>query len=434
MVHSVETPTSLPRVAIVAGLRTPFAKMGTAYAKLSALDLGTEAVRELMTRSALKPVDLDLVVYGQVVPSLVGPNVAREVALRLDLPKSVDAFSVTRACATSTQATASAVMAIQTGQAQIAIAGGADSASDVPITVSKGLAEALITASQAKKPADKLKAFSKLAPKDLLPTPPALRELSTGLTMGESAEKMAQENGITREAQDAFAHRSHTLAAKAYAEGIFADEVMTVRAPPKYAGYGEDNLVRKDSTLEGYAKLRPVFDKKYGTITAGNSSPLTDGASALLLMREDVAKALGYAPLAFVKSYAFAALDPNEQLLMGPAYASPRAMDAAGVTMKDLDVVDMHEAFAAQMLSNLQAFASKKWAEEKLGRSEAIGEIDDAKLNLYGGSISLGHPFAATGVRQINTVARELSRRGGGLGLVTQCAAGGLGAAMILEG
>lgn len=434
MVSSVDPTNNLPRVAIVRGVRTPFAKMGTAYKKQSALDLGTEAVRELVHRASLDPTALDAVVYGQVVPSLTGPNIAREVALRLNLPRSVDAYSVIRACATSTQAVADAVMAIQTGQAKIVIAGGADSASDVPITVSKPLSEALITASQAKKPRAKLEAFSHLSPKDLLPTPPALRELSTGLTMGQSAEKMAKENGITREAQDAFAHRSHVRAARAWVEGIFTDEVMTVRTPPKFEAYAEDNLVRKASTLQGYEKLRPVFDKKHGTVTAGNSSPLTDGASAVLLMREDVAKALGYTPLAFVKSWAFAALDPSEQLLMGPAYASPRAMDAAGVTMKDLDLVDMHEAFAAQMLSNLQAFASKAWAEKKLGRSEAIGEIDDDKLNIYGGSLSIGHPFAATGARQITTMANELSRRGGGLALVTQCAAGGLGAAMILEG
>lgn len=433
MVSSVSPVSGLPRVAIVAGLRTPFAKMGTAYKHLSALELGQLVVRELIERTALPTAELDAVIYGQVVPSLVGPNIAREIALALDLPRAVDAFSVSRACATSTQATASAAQMIQTGQAKIAIAGGADSASDVPIALKKPLAEALITATQAKKPLDKLKAFADLHAKDLLPDPPALKELSTGLTMGEAAEKMAKENGITREAQDAFAHRSHALAAKAWKEGVFADEVMTVRAPPDYEAYAQDNLTRMDSTVEGYARLRPVFDRKWGTVTAGNSSPLTDGASALMLMREDVAKALGLSALAYIKGYAFAALDPSEQLLMGPAYASPRALDAAGVTMKDLDVIDMHEAFAAQMLSNLQAFESKSWAEAKLGRTEAIGAIEDDKLNLYGGSISIGHPFAATGARQITTVARELSRRGGGLGLVTQCAAGGLGAAMVLE-
>ncbi len=433
MARPLETNDVFRKVAIVAGLRTPFAKMGTAYRQLSALDLGAMVVQELMQRSALSPKELDAIVYGQVVPSLVGPNIAREIVLELALPRAVDAFSVSRACATSTQAVATAAMMIATGQAKVAMAGGADSASDVPIAVKKPLAEALISAAQAKKPIDKLKAFGELAPADLLPQPPAIKERATGLTMGESAEKMAKENGISRADQDAFAHRSHTRAASAWQNGVFADEVMTVRVPPKYGAYSEDNLVRKDSTLDGYARLNPVFDKKFGTVTAANSSPLTDGASALLLMHEDIAKSLGYEPLGYIRSFGFAALDPFEQLLMGPAYAIPRALDAAGVKLADLSLVDLHEAFAAQVLSNLQALASKSFAEAKLGRSEALGAVDDAKLNVHGGSIAIGHPFAATGARQIHTVLRELKRRGGGLGLVAQCAAGGLGAAMILE-
>ncbi|MCA9550012.1 MAG: acetyl-CoA C-acyltransferase FadI [Myxococcales bacterium] len=433
MVRAVAPVSGLPRVAIVAGLRTPFAKMGSAYKQLSALELGTMVVHELLERAALPAKELDALVYGQVVPSLVGPNIAREVSLALPLPRAIDAFSVSRACATSTQATATAAQMIQTGQAQVVVTGGADSASDVPIALRKPLAEALISASQAKKPLDKLKAFADVHAKDLLPDPPALVELSTGLSMGQAAEKMAKENGIRRADQDAFAHRSHSRAAQAWRDGIFAEEVMTARVPPSYEAYAQDNLTRMDSTVEGYQRLKPVFDRKWGTVTAGNSSPLTDGASALLLMREDVAKALGYPVLAYIRSYAFAALDPSEQLLMGPAYATPRALDAAGVKLSDMSVIDLHEAFAAQMLSNLQAFASKAWAKEKLGRAEAIGEVPDDKLNLYGGSIALGHPFAATGARQINTVARELKRRGGGLGLIAQCAAGGLGAAMILE-
>jgi acetyl-CoA acyltransferase len=433
MVRPVEPRKDLSRVAIVAGLRTPFVKMGTAYKALSALDLAKIVVRELLERTELKQEEIDAVVYGQVVPSLVGPNIARELVLGLDLPRSVDAFSVSRACATSTQAVATGVMMIQTGQAKVVIAGGADSASDVPITVSKGLSEALVEASTAKAPLDKVRSFAHLSAKDLLPVPPALRELTTGLTMGESAEKMAKENRISREAQDAFAHRSHTRAAKAWADGVFKDEVMTVNVPPEYTPVAEDNIVRKDSALEGYAKLKPAFDRSWGTITAGNSSPLTDGASAVILMRSDVARSLGYKPLGLVRSFAFAALDPAEQLLMGPAYAAPRALDAAGLSLQECALVDLHEAFAAQVLSNLQALASKTFATEKLGRKDALGEVDDARLNVHGGSISIGHPFAATGTRQLVTVLRELGKRGGGFGLVAQCAAGGLGAAMVVE-
>jgi acetyl-CoA acyltransferase len=432
MVNPVEPKKDAPRVAIVAGLRTPFMKMGTELKSLSALQLGERVVRELLERIELDPKEIDAIVYGQVVPSLSGPNIAREIVLGLDLPRSIDAFSVSRACATSTQAVATATMMIQSGQAKTVIAGGADSASDVPITVSKALGEALIAANQAKAPLDKVKSFSSLHAKDLLPVPPALREQSTGLTMGESAEKMAKENHISREAQDAFAHRSHTRAAKAWQSGVFKDEVMTVRVPPDYRAVKEDNIVRKDSTPEAYANLKPAFDKQWGTITAGSSSPLTDGASAVIVMRADVAKALGYKVLGYVRSFAFAAIDPDEQLLMGPAYAAPRALDAAGLTLRDLTLVDLHEAFAAQVLSNLQAFASKAFAE-KIGRKEALGEVEDDRLNVHGGSIAIGHPFAATGTRQLVTVLRELGRRGGGTAMITQCAAGGLGAAMTVE-
>jgi acetyl-CoA acyltransferase len=300
--------------------------------------------------------------------------------------------------------------------------------------VSKRLAEALIAATKARSLGERMQAFAGLRPRDLAPVPPAIKEFSTGLSMGESAEKMAKENHISREAQDELALRSHSLAAKAWAEGKFDDEVMEVFVPNRFEEtIREDNLVRKDGSIEQYAKLKPAFDREHGTVTAGNSSPLTDGASALVLMREDKAKSLGLDVLGFIRSYAFAALDPAGQLLMGPSYASPLALDRAGVKVSDLDLIDMHEAFAAQILSNTQAFESKDWAEKHLGRSEKIGEIDWDKFNVTGGSISIGHPFAATGARQITQTLRELKRRGGNLALCTACAAGGLGAAMVLE-
>jgi acetyl-CoA acyltransferase len=423
----------LGRAVIVRGLRTPFAKQGSSLRRLSAIDLATAVIRELVERLELAPNEVDAIVYGQVIPTIDGPNVAREALLQAGLPRSIDAFSVTRACATSTQAVAVGAQMIATGQAKIVVAGGVDSTSDVPITVSKPLAEALVTASKARTPMDKLRAFAGLGAKDLLPVPPAIKERAIGLSMGEAAEKMAKENGITREAQDAFAHRSHTRASAAWRAGTLAREVMAVY-PPRGEPAVEDNLIRHDSEVAKYAALKPAFDKKWGTITAGNASPLTDGASAVVLMRDDVAKALGHAALARVKSFAFVGIDPAEQLLQGPAYAAPRALEAARIKLSDLSLVDMHEAFAAQMLSNLQALASRRFAEEKLGRSEAVGEVPDEKLNIYGGSIALGHPFAATGTRQIATMANELARRGGGLALITQCAAGGLGAAMVLEG
>ena len=434
MSHSIGSASGGRRAAVVDGLRTPFCKMGTSFAKMSALELGSAAVGELLQRSGIAPTEVERVVYGQVVPSLAAPNIAREIVLDTGMRRDIDAFSVSRACATSYQSTVDITQAILLGDIDCGIAGGADSASDVPIAVKKPLAEALIKLSKARTLPERLKAFKSLKPRDLLPQPPALVERSTGLSMGESAEKMAQENGISRAAQDEYAHRSHTRAAAAWADGRFTEEVMSVYVPPKYDGAVErDNLVRTESELGSYGKLKPVFDRKYGTITAGNSSPLTDGASALLLMSEEMALALGKEPLAFVRSYAFTALDPAEQMLMGPAYATPIALERAGVTLADIDLIDVHEAFAAQVLSVTQAFESRKFAEEKLGRSEPIGAIDWDKFNVSGGSIALGHPFAATGARQIIQVARELKRRGGGLGLCTACAAGGLGAALVLE-
>ena len=422
------------RVAIVAGLRTPFAKQWSAYREVSALDLANLVVAELLQRIDLDPEEIQQVVYGQVVPSVEAPNIAREIVLATGMPKSIEAYSVSRACATSYQSTVNVAEASMAGVIDTGLAGGADSASNVPITVSKRLAEALIAATKARSIGERMQAFAGLRPRDLAPVPPAIKEFSTGLSMGESAEKMAKENHIGRQAQDEFAHRSHSLAAKAWAEGKFDDEVMEVFVPNRFnEAIREDNLVRKDGELEKYAKLKPAFDRKHGTVTAGNSSPLTDGASALVLMREDKAKAHGFDVLGFIRSYAFAALDPAGQLLMGPSYAAPLALDRAGVKVSDLDLIDMHEAFAAQILSNTQAFESVEWSEKHLGRSEKIGDIDWDKFNVTGGSISIGHPFAATGARQITQTLRELKRRGGNLALCTACAAGGLGAAMVLE-
>ena len=422
------------RVAIVAGLRTPFAKQWTAYREVSALELANLVVSELLQRAGVEPTEIEQVVYGQVIPSVEAPNIAREVVLATGMPRNVEAYSVSRACATSYQSTINVAESIMAGAIDAGIAGGADSASNVPITVSKRLADALVAATKAKSIAERMQAFAGLRPRDLAPQPPAIKEYSTGLSMGESAEKMAKENRVSREAQDEFAHRSHTLAARAWEEGKLDDEVMEVFVPNRFKEYiRQDNLVRHESELSKYSNLKPAFDRRYGTVTAGNSSPLTDGASALILMREDKAKSMGLDVLGFIRSYAFAALDPAGQLLMGPSYATPIALDRAGIKLSDLDLIDMHEAFAAQILSNTQAFESNEFARDKLGRSERIGEIDWDKFNVAGGSISIGHPFAATGARQITQTLRELKRRDGNLGLCTACAAGGLGAAIVLE-
>lgn len=422
------------RVAIVDGLRTPFVKSGTSFRDLSTLDLASAVVAELLARTGVEGSQIDRVVYGSVIQDVAAPNIAREVVLSGPFPESVDAYSVTRACATSTQSTVDAAQAIMLGDADIVIAGGADSLSKPPITYSDGFVDAMMRANAAKDLPGKAKAFARVRPRDLTPVPPAIAERSTGETMGDSAEKMAKANGITREAQDEYTVGSHAKAIAAWENGIFDKEVMPLPVPPRYKDTVErDGIPRADSTAEKLATLRPVFDRKYGTVTAANSSPLTDGASAILLMAEETAKDLGYEPLAYIRSYAFAALDPNWQLLMGPAVTTPIALERAGMSLADIDVIDMHEAFAAQVLSNTQAFESAEFAKERLGRDKAIGSIDWDNFNIYGGSISLGHPFAATGARQLVTMANELDRRGGGTALVTQCAAGGLGAAVVLE-
>jgi acetyl-CoA acyltransferase len=423
-----------PRVAVVRGLRTPFAKSGTHYAHLSALDLGKLVVAELVQRLGIDPNTIQEVVFGNVIPSVKAPNIAREIVLGTGLPRKVPGFTVSKACASSNQAITSAADMIFRGYADIVVAGGSESLSDIPILFSKNFADALVSSSKQKSVGGKLGSFRKIRPKDLAPDAPAIAESTTGLTMGESAEKMAKENGITREAQDIFALQSHHRAAEATASGRFKDEVMTVIVPPGYDDIVEtDNLIRGDSTLEAMAKLRPVFDRKYGTITAANASPLTDGAAAVILMSEDKAKALGIKPIGFIKSYAYAATDPFDQLLQGPVFALPVALDRAKVSLKDIGVIEMHEAFAAQVLSNIQWIGSKKIAQERLGRKEPVGDIDPEKINLTGGSIALGHPFGATGSRIVTTVCNELQRTGQQYGLVTVCAAGGIGVAMVLE-
>jgi len=424
---------SQDRVAIVAGLRTPFQRIATGYSRVTARALSSHLVSELVERTDLDKRELQLLVFGQVVMAPDAPNIAREVVMGANLPVEVDAYSISRACTTSYQTTIDVYHNIISGDIDVGIAGGCDVMSQPPISFNKKMTEAMVKMSYSKGFGNKLKAFKGIGLKDLMPKQPEIKDPSGNYTMGQAAEKMAKENGIARADQDLVAHNSHINAAKAWAEGWFSEQVMDVILEPDYQPVSDDNLVRANSEIEKYAKLRPVFDRENGTVTAGNSSPLTDGASAVLLMRESKAKALGYTPLGFIKSHAFIALDPNWQMFMGPSFATPIALDRAGLDLRDLDLIDMHEAFAAQVLSNTQAFESKQFAEQRLNRSKAIGQIDWDKFNVSGSSISLGHPFAATGTRQLSQMLYDLKRTGGQFGLITACAAGGLGGAMVLE-
>jgi acetyl-CoA acyltransferase len=422
------------RVAVMAGCRTPFAKAGTVFRDLTALDLGAACVRELLERTEADPAWIGTVVMGQVIPSVKAPNLGRETALRVGLPPGVPAHTVNRACASANEAIAEVATAIRMGHVAVGIAGGAESLSDVPILHGRRMARSLVEASRARSLSARLSAFAGLRPRDLVPETPAIAEPSTGLTMGQSAEKMAKENGITREEQDRIALVSHQRAAAAIADGRLRAETCAVPVPPRYETTATaDNLVRRDTTFEALAALPPVFDRRYGTVTAGNSSPLTDGAAAVLLMSEEKARAEGLKPLAFVRAWAVEAVDPGGQLLMGPALAIPKALDRAGLQLSDMDVIEMHEAFAAQVASNIQALESEAWARERLGRAAAVGRVEREKLNVSGGSIALGHPFGATGARITTTLAHELERRGGKFGLLSVCAQGGMGFAMVLE-
>ncbi len=403
------------------------------FRDISAVQLARRVTQELLERTGLNGKEVDEVAFGQVVASVLAPNVAREVSLLPQLPKTIPAFSVNRACASAGQAITYAADQITLGHADVVLAGGTESLSDIPILHSKRFSQLLVEASKAKTLGQRLGVFAKARPKDLIPVSPAIAEPSTGESMGQSAEKMAKENGITREAQDRLAMMSHHRAAAATASGRLGEEIA-----PWFGGRGmdevitTDNLIRADTSLEALAKLRPVFDKRYGSVTAGNASSLTDGAAVVLMMEEQKARALGYRPLAAVRSYAVAAVDPGWQLLMGPAFAVPKALDRAGISWKELGLVEIHEAFASQVLSNTEAWASKSWAQ-KLGRAEPVGEVDWERTNVFGGSIAIGHPFGATGARLATTLANEMVRRDVQFGLISICAQGGMGFAMVLE-
>jgi acetyl-CoA acyltransferase len=420
-------------VAIVAGLRTPFAKSGTVFRDVSATALARHAARELLVRSELDGREVDEVIFGQVVSSVRAPNVAREVSLLPQLLPSVPAYTLNRACASAAQAITNAADQIALGHADTILAGGVESLSDIPVLHSRRFSQILVDAGKARSAGRRVRALARTRPRDLVPVTPAVAEPSTGETMGQSAEKMAKENGITREAQDRLALMSHERAAEATADGRLPAEIA-----PWFGGRDMDQIVttdngiRSDTSLEALAALRPVFDRRYGSVTAGNSSPLTDGAAAVLLMAEEKAAALGYEPLAFIRSYAVAAVDPGWQLLMGPVYAVPRALERAGIAWAELGLVEIHEAFAAQVLSNVQAWDSEAWAE-RLGLAAPVGRVDWECTNVMGGSIAIGHPFGATGARLVTTLATEMRRRDVQFGLVSICAQGGMGYAVVLE-
>lgn len=424
---------SLPPVVVVDGCRTPFLRSGTQFTDLSSYDLARSAVAGLLQKTRVDPALVDMLVMGRVVPDPFTTNLGREVVFGTDLPDRCAAHTVTVACISSLQSTLDVVRSIQTGAAEVAIAAGAETASDVPIQFRRPVRKRLLAAQKARGLGGYLKLLKGLKLRDLAPEPPAIAERTTGETMGQNGERLAKSLGISREEQDEFAMASHQRAAQAAEDGHLASQITTVRPPRKFEPVSADNGVRGDTTMEKLAKLRPAFDKKLGTITAGNASFLSDGAAAVLLMREDRAEQLGFEPLARVRGIGTSAQEPYDDLLVGPALAAPRALADAGVELEDAEVVEIHEAFAAQVLAVAKLMEDPAFCSARLDRDRPVGRIDRDRLNAWGGSLSVGHPFGATGARLVTNCAHRMRHEKARYGLLAACAGGGLGIGMVLE-
>ena len=422
--------SDIRRVAIIGGNRVPFARSNTAYSKVSNQELLTSALRGLVDRFGLQGQRLGEVVAGAVIKHSRDFNLTRESALSSGLAPETPAYDIQQACGTGLEAAILVANKIALGQIECGIAGGTDTTSDAPIGVSEGLREILLDLNRAKTAGERLKVLSRFRPSHLKPEIPQNGEPRTGLSMGGHCQITAREWSIPRDEQDKLAYESHQKLASAYDEGFFKD-LMT-----PLAGLEKDNILRPDTTLEKLATLKPVFDRENGTMTAANSTALTDGASCVLLASEEWAKANNMeikAYLTFSEVAAVDFVDKKEGLLMAPAYAVPRMLEKAGLTLQDFDFYEIHEAFAAQVLSTLKAWEDPAFCKDRLGLEKPLGSIDRNKLNVKGSSLATGHPFAATGGRIVATLAKLLEEKGSGRGLISICAAGGQGVTAILE-
>ncbi|MEX2456966.1 MAG: thiolase family protein [Balneolaceae bacterium] len=418
-------------VVFIDGGRTPFLKSGTDFKKMSSYDLGRLAIAGLITKTKLDGDHVDRVYFGNVIQDINTSNVARESSLAAGLPEHIPANTISMACISSNMALTTAMDTIITGNAAAAVVGGTEVMSDIPIRFRKKFRQKLLETQKYKSPTDYLTFLKGLSPSDLLPEIPSIAEFSTGITMGESCDMMAAKYDISREEQDAYALRSHLLADKA--SKYLSDDIFPIPVNDGDTIISEDNGIRGDSTPEKLASLQPSFIKPHGTVTAGNSSFLTDGASAGLVMDEEFAIKHGYKPKATLRAYSYVANRPDDDLLIGPAHAVPKVLDNMNLSIDDIDVFEFHEAFAGQMLTVLKALASDSFAKEQLNRKEKVGVIPYNKLNSWGGSLSIGHPFGATGVRLVTTAANRLIHENGKYALIAACAAGGQGHAMIIE-
>lgn len=423
--------SSFRRVAIIGGSRIPFCRSNTAYSELSNLDMLATSVNGLVDRFDLAGVEIGEVGAGAVISHSKDWNLAREAVLSTRLSPLTTAYTLQMACGTSLQAALQLGAKIATGQIDSAIAAGSDTTSDAPIVFGRKFAQRLIRLSNAKTMSERLAAFKGFRPGELTPQAPGAGEPRTKMAMGQHCELMAKEWGISRADQDQLAYQSHKKAATAYAEGFFDDLLVPC------AGISKDNHLRADTSLEKLATLKPAFDRKSGngTLTAGNSTPLTDGASSVLLASEEWAKARGLPVLAYLTYGKTASVDfvAGEGLLMAPTVAVARMLADTGLSLQDFDFYEIHEAFAAQVLCTLRAWESEKYCKQRLGLTQALGSIDPAKLNVKGSSLAFGHPFAATGGRIVATLAKLLDQRGSGRGLISVCTAGGMGVVAMLE-
>lgn len=400
---------------------------------LKAYDLAREAINNLKHRHPFLQNDCDLVTMGSVIQNAATSNIAREAMIGAGLNLNTTAQSVTMACISANLAITNSANAIQLGAVKVAIAGGVESSSDAPVRITHKLKKTLLQAQKAKGFKGMWQVFKDFKFKSLAPEAPAIAEFSTGLTMGADADQLAAKFGVTRQQQDEFALRSHQMAAAAWQAGVFDSEVCPLAIPPKFTVVEQDDTFYANSSLEKLSQLRPAFIRPHGTITAGNASPITDGAAVSLLMDVDEAKKRKLKPQVVIEGYAFSGQNPHGELLLGPAYTMPKLLNEAGLKIDDIDVYEIHEAFAGQVLANLAALQDVEFCKNSLGLKGAFGEIPMDKINTQGGSLSLGHPFGATGSRLLTSASRRLIESKGKYALISACAAGGLGSSILLK-
>ena len=421
------------KIVLIDGCRTPFLRSETEFLNTMTYELGQLAIKGLISKTGIDPKIVDSVVMGCVIHTLKTSNLAREAALTAGISNKTPCHTVTQACISANRAIAAAIGELATGQAEVVIAGGADSASETPIGYKKHMRTKLMKGKKIRSTGDMIKFTLGFKLKDFLPEIPDISEFTTKRTMGQDCDIMVAKHNVGRKEQDEFAKRSHDLAEEAWKNGFHEKEVIPVEIEPDFKMIKRDNGIRSGTPIEKLAKLKPAFDRKHGTLTAANSSFLTDGSAVCLLMTESKAKELGLTPKAEIVDYCFTGQRLEDELLLGPAYAMSKVLDKAGLNLDDIDVFEIHEAFAGQVLTNIKCLANENFCKTELNKEKPVGQIDMNKVNNWGGSLSIGHPFGATGARLLTTSANRLIEENGKYAMLSACAAGAHGHAMIIK-